>query len=150
MWPHELQHARIHDVFHYLLELTQTHVHWVGNAIQPSHSLSPPSPLHSIFPNISGICKESTLHIRWPKYWSLSFSISPSSEYSGRIPLELTGLISLLCRGLSKVFFSTTIKITNYSSLSFLYYLTVTSVFNYWKDHSKKKSIKQYDLFHLL
>ena len=69
-------------VHHQLLEFTQTHVHRVGDAIQPSHPLSSPS---SPAPNPSqhqGFCNESTLHMRWPKYWSFSFSISPSSEHS--------------------------------------------------------------------
>ena len=50
-----------------------------------------------------------TLHIRWPKYWSFSFSISPSNEYSGLISFRLTGLISLLSKGLSRVFSNITV-----------------------------------------
>ena len=50
------------------------------------------------------------LHIRWPEYWNFSFSISPSSGYSGLIPLGLTGLISLLSKGLSRVFSNSTVK----------------------------------------
>ena len=72
-------------VHHQLLELTQTHVHWVSDAIQPSHPLSSPSPPASIFPSIS----ESVLCIRWPTYWSFSFSISPSNEYSGLISFRI-------------------------------------------------------------
>jgi len=72
-------------VHHQLLELARTHVHWVGNAIQPSQPLSSPSPLPSIFPNIKVFSHESVLRIRWPKYRSFSFSIRPSSEYSGLI-----------------------------------------------------------------
>ena len=70
-------------VYHQLLEFTQTQVHWVGDA--SSHLilcrplLLPPS----IFPSIRVFSNESALHIRWPKYWSFSFSISPSNEYSG-------------------------------------------------------------------
>ena len=67
-----------------LPELTQTHVHWVGDTIQPSHPLSPLL-LPSIFPSIRVFSKESFLCIRWPKYWNFSFSISPFSEYSGLI-----------------------------------------------------------------
>ena len=63
-----------------LLEFTQTHVHWVGGAIQPSHPLSSHSP--SIFPSIRVFTNESVLGIRWPKYCSFSFSISPSNDYS--------------------------------------------------------------------
>ena len=62
----------------------QTHVHWVGDAIQPS-ILSPFLILPSVFPNIRVLAKESLLCIKWPKYWSFCFSISPSNEYSGLI-----------------------------------------------------------------
>ena len=64
--------------------------------------------LPSVFPSVRVFCNESVFHIRWPKYWSFSFSISPSNEYSGLISLGLTGLISLLSEGLSRVFPSTT------------------------------------------
>ena len=67
------------SVLHCLLEFAQIHVHWVGNAIQPSHPLPLPSPCAF---NLSQCFNESALRIRWPKYWSLSFSISPSNEYS--------------------------------------------------------------------
>ena len=62
-------------VHHQFPELTQTHVHWVGDAIQSSHPLSSPS-----CPTIRVFSNESVLRIRWPKYWSISFSISPSNE----------------------------------------------------------------------
>ena len=65
---------------HQFPELTQTHVHRVSDAIQPSHPLSSPSPLAPIPPSIRIFSKESTLRIRWPKYWSFSFSIIPSKE----------------------------------------------------------------------
>ena len=71
-------------VLHHLLEFAQTHVHWVGDAIQPSHPLLSPSP-PSIFPSIRVFSSELAVRIRWPKYWSFSFSISPSNEYSGLI-----------------------------------------------------------------
>ena len=74
-------------VHHQLLELTQTHVRQVSDAIQPSNPLLSPSPLPSIFPNIRVFSIESVLRIRWPKYWS--FSISPSSEYSGLISFRI-------------------------------------------------------------
>ena len=77
------------SVPHYLTEFDQTHVHWVSDIIQPSHPLSPPSPLPSIFPSIRVFSNESALCIRWPKYWSFSFSISPSSEYSGLISFRI-------------------------------------------------------------
>ena len=73
-------------VHHQLQELTQTHVHGIGDAIQLSHPLSSPSPTFNLS-SIRIFSKESVLHIRWPKYWSFSFSISPSNEYSGLISL---------------------------------------------------------------
>ena len=71
---------------HYqLLESTQTHVHCVCDAIQPSHPLSSPSPPALIFCSIRVFLNESALLIRWPKYWSYSFNISPSNEHPGLI-----------------------------------------------------------------
>ena len=69
-------------VLHYFPEPAQTQVHWVSDAIQPSHLLSPPSSPASIFPSIRIFSIESVLCSRWPKYWSFSLSISPSNEYS--------------------------------------------------------------------
>ena len=76
-------------VFHYLLEFAQTHVYWVNNAIQPSHPLSPPSSFVFIFPSVRGFSNGSALHIRWPKYWRFSFSISSSNESSGLISFRI-------------------------------------------------------------
>ena len=67
-------------VHHQLLEFTQTHVHWVGDAIQPSHTLSSPSPPAPNASQHQSLSNESTLHMSWPKYWSFSFSIIPSKE----------------------------------------------------------------------
>ena len=72
----------------HLLELTQTHVNWVSDAIQPSHPLLPLL-LPSIFPSIRVFSNELALSIRWPKYWSFNFSISPSNEYSGLISFRI-------------------------------------------------------------
>ena len=72
-------------VHHQLPEFTQTHVHRVSDAIQPSHSLSSPSPPAPSPSQHQGLFQRSTLHMRWPKYWSFSFSISPSNEYPGLI-----------------------------------------------------------------
>ena len=72
-------------VHHQLPEFTQIHVHWVGDAIQPSHPLSSLLLLPSIFRSIQVFSNESALQIRWLKYWSLSFSISPSNEHPGLI-----------------------------------------------------------------
>ena len=92
-------------VLHYLQELAQTHVHWVSVAIQPSHPLMPPSP-PALNLSIKVFSNELALHIRWPKYWNFSFSISPSNEYSGLISfridwfdlLELQGTIKSLLK----------------------------------------------------
>ena len=92
-------------VFHHLLEFAQTHVHWVSDAI---NHLVPFSSCLQFFP-ASGSFLESALRVRWPKYWSFSFSISPSNECSELIPFRITVLISLQSKGLSKVFSSTTI-----------------------------------------
>ena len=72
-----------------LLEFTQTHVHWVRDAIQPSHLLSSPSPPTFNLTQYLGLFNESVLRIRWPEYWSFSFSISPSNEYSGLISFRM-------------------------------------------------------------
>ena len=66
--------------------------------------------LPSIFPSIRVFSNESVLPIRWPKYWSFSFSISPSNEYSGLISFRMDWLISLLSKGLSRVFSNTTVQ----------------------------------------
>ena len=74
-------------VHHQLLEFSQTHVHWVGDIIQTSHPLSSHLLLPSIFPSIRVFSNGSALCIRWPKYWSFSFNISPSNEHPGPISL---------------------------------------------------------------
>ena len=89
-------------VHHQLLELAQTHVHWVGDAIQPSHPLSSPLLLPSIFPSIRVFWNESVLRIRWPKYWSFSFNISPSNEHSGLISFRMDWLDLFAVQGTLK------------------------------------------------
>jgi len=91
-------------VLQHLLELSETHTHWVNDTINHL-SLCHPLLLPSVFASISVFPNESALQIRWPKYWSFSFSISPSNEYSG-----LTGLIALQSKGLSRVFSNTTVQ----------------------------------------
>ena len=98
---HGLQHATL-PVCHLLSELTQTHLHRVGDAIQPSH------PLSSLFPpafNLSQhqcLSNELVLRIRWPNYWSFSFSISPSNEYSGLICFRIDWFDLLPVQGILK------------------------------------------------
>ena len=89
-------------VHHQLLEFTQAHVHQVSDAIQPSHPWSSPSPpapnpsQHQVFSN------ESTLRIRWPKYWSFSFNIIPSKEHPGLISSRMGWLDLLAVQGTLK------------------------------------------------
>ena len=92
----------------------------------------------SIFPNIRVFSNESVLRIRWPKYWSFSFSISPSNEYSGLISFRMDWLDLLAVQGTLKSLlqhhhFS---KSINSLALSFLYSPTLTSIHDYWKNHS--------------
>ena len=91
-------------VHHQLPKLTQTHVHRISDAIQPSHPLLSPSILHSIFLSVSVFSNESVLYIRWPKYWSFSFSISLSSEYLGLISFRMDWLDLLAVQGALKSF----------------------------------------------
>ena len=92
-------------VHHQLPEFTQTHVHRVSDAIQPSHPLSSPSSPAPIATSIRVFSNESTLRMRWPKYWSFSLSINPSMNTNENwSPSEWTGWISLQSKGLSRVF----------------------------------------------
>ena len=124
-------------VHHQLPEFTQTHIHRVSDAIQPSHPLSSPSPpapnpsQHQVFSN------ESTLRMRWPKYWSFSFSIIPSTEIPGLISFRMDWLALLAVQGTLKSL------LQHHSSeaslllrLAFFTVPTLTSIHNYWKNHS--------------
>ena len=90
-------------VHHEIPEFIQTDVHSVGNTNKPSYPLSSPSPPPSIFPSIRVFSSESVLHIRWPKYWSFSFSISPPVYIQDQFPLGWTGWISLQSHGLKSL-----------------------------------------------
>ena len=98
------------SVRHQLPEATQTHVHWVSDAIQPSHPLSSPLLPPSIFPSIRAFSNVPVLHIRWPKYWSFSFSISPSNEHSGLISFKMDWLDLLAVQRTFKSFSNTTVQ----------------------------------------
>ena len=112
---------------HQLPEFTQTHVHRVGDAVQPSHSLSFPSLPALSIPNIRVFSNKSALHIMWLKYWSFSFSINPSNEYSG--------LIWSPCSPRDSQESSPTPQFKRINSLvlSFLYSPILTSIHDYWK-----------------
>ena len=123
-------------VHHQLPGFTQTHVHPVGDAIQPSHPLLSPSPPPSIFPSIRDFSNESVLHIRGPKYWSFSFSISPSNEYSGLISFKIDWLDPLAVQGTLESSPTPQFKSINSSALSFLCSPTLTSIHDTWKNYS--------------
>ena len=93
------------SVFQCLPEFAQIHVHWVSDAIQPSHPLSSPSPLPSIIPSIRVFTNESVLRMRWSKYWSFSFSVSPSNKYSGLISFRMDWFDLLAVQGTLKSLF---------------------------------------------
>ena len=89
--------------------------------------------LSSIFPSISVFSIESALRITWPKYWSFSFSVSPSNEYSGLISLGLTGWISLQSKGLSRISSSITVfEGINSSALILFNCPALISIHDYW------------------
>ena len=93
--------------------------------------LLPPLP-----PSIRVFSNESALCIRWPKYWSFSFSTSPSNKHSGLISFKWTSWISLQSKGLSRVFSNTTVQKHQSLALSFLHSPTLTSIHDHWKNHS--------------
>ena len=92
--------------------------------------------LPSIFPSIRVFSNESVLCIRWPKYWSFNFSISPSNEYSGLISLRMDWLDLLAVQGTLKSLLQHNSWSINSSVLSFLYSPTLTPIHDYWKNHS--------------
>ena len=100
--PNELQHARP-PCPSATPEFTQSHAHRVGDAIQPSHPLSSPSPPAPNPSQHQGFSNESTLHMRWPKYWSFSFSLSPSNEHPGLVSFRMDWL-NLLAPRCSQIY----------------------------------------------
>ena len=131
LWPHDCSMPGL-PVHHRLTEFTQTHVHQVGDAIQPSHPLSSPSPPAPILPNIRVFSGESSLHTRWPKYGSLasaSFLPKNTQDWS---PLEWTGWISLQSKGFSSLLqhHSSNASILQHSAFLMV---QLTSIQDYWK-----------------
>ena len=118
------------------LPFPSTHVHRVGDAFQPSHPLSSPSPpdfnlsQHQIFSN------ESVLCIRWPKYWSFSFSISPSNENSGLISFRMDWFDILAVQGTLRVFSNITIQKHQVFGTQFSLQSNSHIHLDYWKNHS--------------
>ena len=122
---------------HQLPEFTQTHVHCVCDAIQPSHPLSSPSPPTFTLSQHQGLSKWVTLlSIRWPKYQSFSFNISPSKDTQDWSPFN--GLIGSPCSPRDSQESSPTqqFKSINSSAFILLYSPTLTSIHDYWKNHS--------------
>ena len=123
-------------VQHQLPEFAQTRVHWVSYAIQPSHPLSSPSlpafnlSQHQVFSN------ESALRIRWPKYWSFSFSISHSNESSGLISFRIDWLDLWSPRDSQESSPTPQFKSISSSALRFLHSSILTSIHDHRKNHS--------------
>ena len=111
-------------VHHQLPELAQTHAYQVSGAIQPSHPLHPLL-WPSIFPGIKVFSYELALHVRWPKYWSFSFSISPSNEYSGLISFRIDWFNLLAVQGTLK--FSPTPQFKSINSLVLSFFIVQLS-----------------------
>ena len=124
-------------VHHQLPGFTETHVHQVGDAIQPSYPWSSPSPPAPIPPSIRVFSSESALCIRWPKYWSFSSSISPSNEHPGLISFRIDWLDLLVVPRDSQESSPTPqCKSINSLVFSFLNCPILTSIHDYWKNHS--------------
>ena len=137
MGPHGLQCARLP-----CLSLSSNLLKFMSiESMMPSNHLILCCPLPlppSIFPSIRVISNESVLHIRWPKYWSFSFSINPSNEYSGLISFRMDGfdLLAGTPRDSQESSPAPQFESINSSVLSLPYGPTLTSVHNYWKNHS--------------
>ena len=116
-----------------LPEFTQTHVHRVGDAIQPSHPLLPPS----VFPSIRVFSNKSALCIRWPKYWEFQLQ-HQSFQWTLRTDLLYDGLVGSPCspRDSQESSLTPQVKSINSSALSFLHSPTLTSIHDHWKNHS--------------
>ena len=123
-------------VLHYILKFAQIHVHWVYDAIQRSHPLSPPSPPVLNLSQHQGVFQWVSSLIRWPKYWSFTFSISPSSEYSGLISFRSDWFDLLAVQGTLKSLLQHHNSKPLILQLSLLYGPTFTSIPDYWKNHS--------------
>ena len=134
--PCGLQH-RGFPVLHHLPELAKTHVHWVGDAIQPSCSLLSPSPPAFNLAQHQGLFQwvSSSHHV--VKYWSFSFSINPSKEYSGLISFRIDWFDPLAVQGtLKSLFEHHSSKASVFQCSDFFYGPILTSIYDYRKNHS--------------
>ena len=121
------------SVLHYLPEFAEIHVHWVDDTIQSSHPLSPPSPPAQSFPASRSFPMSQLFTLGGQSIWaSPSASVLPMNIH-GWFPLGLIHLISLLSKGLSRVFSSTTIWKHQFFSSLLLFGPTITSIHNHWK-----------------
>ena len=118
-----------------LLKLMSIESVMPSNQLVLCHPFLPPL---SIFPSIRVCSNESVLHIRWPKYWSFGFNISPSNEYSGLISFRMDWLDLLAVQGTlkSRLQHHGSKASINSSALSFLYSPALTSIHDHWKNHS--------------
>ena len=123
-------------VHHQVPECAQTHVHRVGDAIQPSHLCCPLLLPPSIFPSIRVFSNESALLMRWLKYWSFGFNISPSNEHPRLISFRMDWLDLLDVQGTLKSLLQHRSSKHQFFGLSFPYSPTVTSIHDQWKNHS--------------
>ena len=122
-------------VLHHLPEFAQAHVHLVGDDIQPSHPLSPPSPAFN-FSQHQGLFHESALRVRWAKYWSYSFIISPSNEYSELISFRIHLLDLLTVQGTLKSLLQHHSWEASILWHSAFFMVQLTFVHDYWKNRS--------------
>ena len=125
-------------VHHQVPEFTQTHIHLVGSVMPSSHLilcrpllLLPPSP-----PSIRVFSNESALHMRWPKYWSFSFSISPSKEHPGLISFRMDWLDLLAVQGTLKSLLQHHSSKASILWCSAFFTVQLTSIHDHWKNHS--------------
>ena len=126
-------------VYHQLLEFTQPHVHQVGDAIQPSHPLSSPSPPAPNPSQHQSLFQWVNFSMRLPKYWSFSFSIIPSKEHPGLISFRIDWLDLLAVQGTLKSLLqhhSSKTSILWHSQSFFLHSPTLTYIHGHWKNHS--------------
>ena len=136
LWPHGLQHVRLPYPSPTPIACSNScpSSQWCHPTILSCH---PCLLLPSIFPSIRVFSSESVLHITWPKYWGFSFNISPSNEYSGLISFRMDWLNLLVVQGtLKSLLQHHSSKASILRCSAFLYSLTLTSIHDYWKNHS--------------